>query len=350
MSAAAVALAPTPRFELPDTLIADAPAEARGLARDAVRLLVTSKRSSDLVDAVFRDLPDFLDAGDLVVVNTSATVPAAVPTTDGRLVHFSTELPGGLWVVEVRQACGAGSVPSTDARDGEVIPLCGGGAVQLLSRYPIDGPPRLWTSIPYVPGTVLGYLNGHGRPIRYGCPDRAWPIDAYQTAFGVDPGSAEMPSASRGFTPEIVTRLVTKGVGVTPITLHCGVSSQEAGEPPYPERFAVPTETARRVNDAHDGGHSVIAIGTTVTRALETVADDDGRAHPGSGWTEHVVTPERGVRVVDGIVTGWHEPEASHLQLLEAIAGPELLDRSYSAALDLGYQWHEFGDTHLVLP
>lgn len=350
MTAIALAPAPTPRFELPEELIAEAPAEARGLARDTVRLLVASMRSGELVDAVFRDLPDFLDAGDLIVVNTSATVPAAVPTVDDRIVHFSTELTGGLWVVEMRRPCAAGSVADRDGRTGETIPLVGGGAVQLLSPYPVDGPPRLWVARPHLFGTVLDYLALHGRPIRYGCTDRAFPIDAYQTVFGRDPGSAEMPSASRGFTPDVVTRLVTKGVGVTPMTLHTGVSSQEAGEPPYPEWYRVPPVTADRVNAAHESGHAVIAIGTTVTRALETVADNRGRAHPGEGWTDTVVTPERGVRVVDGLLTGWHEPEASHLQLLEAVAGRELLDRSYAAALDLGYRWHEFGDLHLILP
>ncbi len=94
--------------------------------------------------------------------------------------------------------------------------------------------------IPHLPVPVLDYLARHGHPIRYGCTELSWPIDAYQTAFGIDPGSAEMPSAARGFTPEVVTRLVTKGVGIAPITLHTGVSSQEAGEPPYAEWYRVP--------------------------------------------------------------------------------------------------------------
>jgi len=330
--------------------IAEEPAEERGLTRDTVRLLVATRHDDALVDAVFRDIPDFVAAGDLLVVNTSATVPAAVPTADGRLVHFSTELPGGLWVVEVREPCGAGSIPYRDASDGETVSLADGGSVQLLSPYPVEGPPRLWVARPRVFGNVLDHLARHGRPIRYGCTERSFPLDAYQTVFGEEPGSAEMPSASRGFTPEVVARLVNKGVGITPITLHTGVSSQEAGEPPYPERYRVPSVTAERVNATRAAGHAVVAIGTTVTRALETVADEHGVAHPGEGWTDTVVTPERGVRVVDGLLTGWHEPEASHLQLLEAVGGQDLLDRSYAAALDLGYRWHEFGDLHLILP
>jgi S-adenosylmethionine:tRNA ribosyltransferase-isomerase len=340
-------------FELPDDLIAESPAEARGLARDEVRMLVASRTTGELVDTTFRTLPDHLRPGDLLVVNTSATVPAAVGTADGRVVHFSTELPdddGCRWVVEVRRPCGAGSLPDDTARPGDRVRLDGGGALDLVTRFPEDGPPRLWVAVPHLPSTVLEYLARHGHPIRYGCTELRWPIGAYQTAFGVEPGSAEMPSASRGFTPDLVTRLVTKGVGITPITLHTGVSSQEAHEPPYAEWYRVPSATAERVNAAHDVGHAVVAVGTTATRALETVATGNGRARAGEGWTEVVVTPARDVRLVDGLLTGWHEPEASHLQLLEAVAGRALLDRSYDAALELGYRWHEFGDLHLIVP
>lgn len=342
-----------PAFELPDDLIAESPAEARGLARDEVRMLVASRSTGALVDTTFRSLPDHVRPGDLLVVNTSATVPAAVGTADGRVVHFSTELPDGdgtRWVVEVRRPCGAGSLPDETARRGDRLRLAGGGVLDLVARFPEDGPPRLWVAAPHLPEAVLDYLARRGHPIRYGCTELRWPIDAYQTAFGIEPGSAEMPSASRGFTPDLVTRLVTNGVGITPITLHTGVSSQEAHEPPYAEWYRVPAATAERVNAAHDAGHAVIAVGTTATRALETVADADGRARSGEGWTEVVVTPGRGVLLVDGLLTGWHEPEASHLQLLEAVAGRELLDRSYAVALELGYRWHEFGDLHLITP
>jgi S-adenosylmethionine:tRNA ribosyltransferase-isomerase len=343
------AMAP-PAFELPDELIADGPSEARGLARDEVRMLVARQSTHELVDSTFRRLPDFVDAGDILVVNTSATVAAAVATEDGRVVHFSSTLPGGgdQWVVELRRPCGAGTLPDADARPGEVIALDGGGALELVRPFPEDGPPRLWVASPRLAHAVLEYLARHGHPIRYGCTELSWPIEAYQTAFAVHPGSAEMPSAARGFTPELVTRLVTKGVGIVPITLHTGVSSQEAHEPPYAEWYRVAPATAERVNAAHASGHTVIAVGTTATRALETVSDPNGRVHAGEGWTELVITPERGVRAVDGLLTGWHEPEASHLQLLEAVAGRALLDVSYAAALELGYRWHEFGDLHLI--
>jgi S-adenosylmethionine:tRNA ribosyltransferase-isomerase len=160
----------------------------------------------------------------------------------------------------------------------------------------------------------------------------------------------EMPSAGRPFTTELVTRLVAGGVLVAPVVLHTGVSSPERHESPYPERYAVPEATARLVTAVRGWGGRVVAVGTTVVRALETVAAPDGTVAAGAGWTGLVVTPERGLWAVDGLLTGWHEPEASHLLMLEAAAGAELLDRSYAAAVRDGYLWHEFGDSHLVLP
>jgi len=159
-----------------------------------------------------------------------------------------------------------------------------------------------------------------------------------------------MASAGRPFTPELVTALVARGVYVAPVTLHTGVSSPESHEPPYPERFRVPAATARLVNAVRSWGGRVIAVGTTVVRALESAAEIDGAVVPDAGWTSLVITPERGLRAVDGILTGWHEPQASHLELLRAVAGDELLQRAYGAALEHGYLWHEFGDSHLILP
>jgi S-adenosylmethionine:tRNA ribosyltransferase-isomerase len=342
-------------FVLPPERIASAPIEATGRSRDRARLLVAARQPGGdvtLVDAVFADLPPFLRRGDVLVVNTSATLAAAVPTDDGRVLHLSTELPGGLWVVELRRPCGAGTLPLRDASAGEVVPLPGGASATLLAPFPADhlGPARLWVSVLRLPLPVPAYLAAYGRAIRYGCTDEAWPLSAYQTAFGDEPGSAEMPSAGRAFTPELIARLVRAGVVFAPVTLHTGVSSLESGEAPYPERFRVPAASADLVNAGRAAGRRVITVGTTATRALETAADERGIVHPGEGWTDLVITPERGVRVVDGIITGWHEPEASHLHLLEAVAGRVVLQRSYAHALDAGYRWHEFGDFHLILP
>lgn len=328
------------------------PPEAEGPESAGTRLLVAWRGAQRLEHAAFADLGSYLRAGDVVVVNTSATLPAAVPTEDGLLLHLSTELPDGRWVVELRQPSGAGSLPSTEGWVGRHLALAGRGQVALDDTFPAGAtvPSRLWTASLDLPGGVLAYLDRAGRPIRYGRAERAWPLAAYQTVFARHPGSAEMPSAGRAFTAELVVDLVVRGVVVVPITLHTGVSSQELGEAPYAERYEVAASTASVVSAARRRGGRVVAVGTTVTRALESAGDPAGVVHPARGWTELVVTPERGVRVVDGLITGWHDPQASHLQLLEAVAGRALVERSYAAARSEGYLGHEFGDFHLILP
>ena len=219
--------------------------------------------------------------------------------------------------------------------------------MRILAPY---AAPRLWLARIDLPQPLEIYLAEHGQPIRYGyVPDR-WPISAYRNVYATEPGSAEMPSAGRPFTPELITRLVASGVLVAPITLHTGVSSQEWHERPYPERFRVPWHTASLINSVHDWGGRVIAVGTTVVRAVETVAEPDGKVAPDEGWASLVVTPERGFWAIDGLLTGLHEPDSSHIDILRAAAGDELLARSYDAALEQGYRWHEFGDSHLILP
>lgn len=338
-------------FDLPRELEAHEPPEARGLARDDVRLLVSRPEVAP-VHARFRDLPDTLEPGDLLVINTSATLPASLDATrpDGRVVelHLSTPLPAGLWVVELRQPAEPGTLPFRADVTGEMLVLPGGAQVELLARYPHSG--RLWVAVLHVADDLHPYLAAHGRPIRYGHAHRDWPLSTYQTVYANEPGSAEMPSAGRAFTAELITALVARGIGVTPIVLHAGVGSLETGELPAPEPFRVPAPTAQRVNATRANGGRVIAVGTTVVRALETVADAGSVAHPGQGWTEVIVTAERGIRVVDGLLTGWHEPAASHLLMLEAVAGRQMLDDAYRAALAGGYLWHEFGDLHLLLP
>lgn len=341
-------------FEVPPELAAPAPAELRGSGRDDVRLMVARPDPERIEHRNFRELPSILAPGDLVVINTSATVPAAL---DGRRhdgtelrLHLSTQLPGDLWSVELRTPAGAGSLPFAGGRARETVSLPAGATADLLAPYVAGGRrSRLWVAALHVPAPVLDYLHAHGRPVRYGAGGPEWSLDRYQTVYATQPGSAEMPSAGRAFTDEIITALVARGVAVAPVVLHTGVSSLEDDEPPFEERYVVPVSTTRQVNTTHAAGGRVIAVGTTVVRALETVAAESREVGAGSGWTGLVVTPERGVRTVDGLLTGWHEPHASHLDLVEAVAGRGLVERSYRAALDEGYLWHEFGDLHLVI-
>lgn len=332
---------------------ASSPPEARGIARDGVRLLVAEP---DAIHHVrLRDLPDLLKPGDLLVVNTSKTLAAAVEARRHRrpaTVHFSTALPDGSWAVELRPGRRAGG-PLSDAVPGEVVHLPR-GSLRLLRPYPVATVPpdatRLWQAAVRVRGTVESYLARHGRPIAYSYVPADWPLSSYQTVFARQPGSAEMPSAARPFTADVVSALVARGVALAPVVLHTGVSSLEAGEPPLPERFEVPEATSRLVTATRRGGGRVVAVGTTVTRALETQVGADGDVHAGAGWTDLVLSADRPARVVRGLVTGWHEPGSSHLDLLTAVAGPGLVARAYRAAVAEGYLWHEFGDSALLLP
>jgi len=345
-------------FELPERLEAHEPPEARGLGRDDVRLLVASAHDGSIIHARFRDLPEFVEPGDLLVVNTSATIPASLPAhrPDGTALQLRVSTPArsspsdAWWVVELRSANGA--APCRSVQVGDRYELPDGASAEIVAPEPFASSDarRLWIARLDLPVPLDGYLERHGHPIRYGYVPREWPLESYQNAYALEPGSAEMASAGRPFTPELVTALVARGVLVAPVTLHTGVSSLERGESPYPERYRVPVTTARLVNAVHHWGGRVIAVGTTVVRALETVAQPDGTVDEGEGWTSLVITPERGLQTVDGLLTGWHEPEASHLDMLRAAAPAELLERSYLAALENGYLWHEFGDSHLLLP
>ena len=340
-------------FHLPQELEAHEPPEARGIARDQVRMLVAHRSSGELLHTFFDAVPQLLDPGDLVVVNTSATIPAALDAVDDRgeplVVHLSTHLGGDRWVVEPRRidVDSARTLRWEGPPAASPIRLSDDGILRLVEPYRGD---RLWVAQLSLPMAPLPWLSSHGRPIRYQYVDRPWPLEVYQNVYASEPGSAEMASAGRPFSTEVITRLVAKGVGVTPVVLHSGVASLEAEELPYPERVKVHTPTAMRINATRAAGGRVIAVGTTVVRAVETAADEGGTVRPFDGWTDLVVTPERGVAVVDGLLTGWHEPEASHLLMLEAIAGSALLDASYEASIAESYLWHEFGDVHLIVP
>lgn len=344
-------------FELPPNLEASEPPEARGLTRDAVRMMVAYRHSTSIDHSTFTLLPSYLEPNDLVVINTSGTMAAALVGVDisggGCVVlHLSSHLGGDRWVVEPRRPAGPTSErwPPDGPLPPSALRLDEDGAVMDLVA-PYAGSRRLWVARLRLPGSPAAWLAAHGRPIRYGYVDRPWPLTAYQNVYATEPGSAEMPSAGRPFTPEIITRLVAKGIGISPVVLHTGVASLEADELPYPERVKVPPTTASRVNSARAAGGRIIAIGTTAVRALESAFDRSaGVVRALDGWTDLVVTPERGVGVVDGMLTGWHEPEASHLLMLEAVAGRALLEASYAASLAEGYLWHEFGDVHLILP
>ena len=356
MSSTMITRAPTTRFDPPDDLTATEPPEARGLRRDGVRLLVADR--SGISHTRFFAMADHLAPGDVLVVNTSATVPGQLDgVRDGGpvVVHVANRLADGRRVIELRTSPYA-AAPVLDGRAGERIGLPAGATVDLLEPYPEPGSSptrqgnRLWRGEVRTPTRLGDYLTAYARPLSYGYLRGSFPIAAYQTIFALCPGSAEMPSAGRPFSADLVAALVTRGLVFAPITLHTGVSSPEAHEGPQAEWFEVPETTAALVNAARDRGRRVVAVGTTATRAIESAAAPDGTVAPRSGWTELVISPDRPVRVVNGLVTGWHNPDASHLLLVESVAGAELTQRAYDAAVAERYRWHEFGDSGLLLP
>jgi S-adenosylmethionine:tRNA ribosyltransferase-isomerase len=338
------------RFALPPGSEATAPPEARGLARDEVRMAVVTEDRTHHRRA--RELPLWLEAGDLLVVNTSATLPSALEVerrgcTWG--LHVSAEMDDGAWVVELRRPGNSG--PGAP-EEGEVLRLPDGVRLRIGAPHP-PGQTRLWraTTLPVV--DRVAYLRRHGAPIRYRYLQGAWPIDDLQNVYAAVPGSAEMPSAGRPLTREVLVDLMSLGIVVAPLVLHTGVASQESHEPPQPEWVSVPGPTARLVNVARAAGGRVVAVGTTVVRALETAASQEGVVAPYDGWTSLVLTTERPARVVSGLLTGLHEPQASHLDLLEAVVGRRLVDRAYADVTSPEsphYLWHEFGDSMLLLP
>ena len=333
-------------FTLPPANEATLPPERRGSTRDGVRLLVSDRAARLHRDTTFRDIVSFLRPGDLLVANDSATMPAALVArrANGEIfaLHLSTRIADDLWIAE----------PRATVVTAERVALVGGAATFLA---PIDASnTRMWyvgLALTQPLGEILAL---HGAPIRYRYVTEAFPLEDYQTVFArvrhpeLVEGSAEMPSAGRPFTRRVLDDLHAAGVALVMVTLHTGVSSPERHERPYREWYDVPAATAAAVNATLLRGGRVIAIGTTVVRALES-AVADGEAIASSGWTGLIVTPERGVAVVDGLLTGFHEPRASHLDLVRAFADEPFLADAYDHAIARGYLWHEFGDVHLLL-
>jgi S-adenosylmethionine:tRNA ribosyltransferase-isomerase len=359
-------------FTLPPELEAAEPPEARGLRRDQVRLMVSNYSDDTVRHASFEDFPKFLSRGDVLVINTSRTRNAALPAlrSDGTplQLHLSTHLVDepsplstdaahDLWTIELRSLEADGKSKHFEgAQEGEIISLPGAASAILHGPYISDCDPdlrkpseTLWLASLSLPSDVDDYLRRFGFPIRYNYVKDKWPLSYYQTVYATESGSSEMPSAGRPFTSELLVELESKGIRIARLILHCGVSNLETHEPPYKEFYQVPSEAARLVNEAHASGRRVIAVGTTVVRALETVTGAGGSVHAGEGWTCKVITPHDRLRSVNALLTGMHEPQASHLAILEALAGLPHTRLAYNEALGHGYLWHEFGDLHLMM-
>ncbi len=317
-------------FSRPESLQATEPAEFRSdvQARDKVKLLVSS--ASGHHHSRFANLANFLDAGDLLVVNRSATLPASLSAA-GRIGPFILNLStrygtnnsandgAEVWLAEPRWSHDrTGPLP---LNAGETFRVAGMKATTLR---PHPGMPRLW--FVELRGDVAAAMQRCGKPIRYGYVENPQPLPAYQTLFADTPGSAEMPSAARPFSERVLKCLKEKGIRLEKIALHTGVSSLEMSEDDiekqtlFAEPFEVTQEVADAVNETRARGQRVIAVGTTVVRALESAWDESrGEARAARGFTRHYVHPGRAVKAVDGLISGFHDPKASHLAMLYAL-------------------------------
>jgi S-adenosylmethionine:tRNA ribosyltransferase-isomerase len=346
--------------------------ETRGLARDEVKLMVLDKVSGERQHATFYQLPQWLDADDVVVVNHSRTLPASLPVrlaTDGQgiRIHLAGRITKNLYIVERRTV--AGAPDDTRFATGEQL-VIDDEALQMLHRQPPEQSTKPQGSVVC---TVIGHFHPHsrlwyvecafdlwrvaeiiGQPIRYGYLREAPDIEAFQTIFARELGSAEMPSAARPFSERVVASLQARGVKLAGITLHTGTSSHEVtgrltDHPFLPEWYHVSAETAALINEANANHRRVIAVGTTVVRAVESATLANGEVVPKAGWTSLIITPESPPRAVTGLMTGFHDSDTSHLAMLYAFTTQENLRSAYAEAVAKGYLWHEFGDANLIL-
>jgi S-adenosylmethionine:tRNA ribosyltransferase-isomerase len=318
-----------------------APPERRGVERDAVRLLVTDRATRRHAHARFFELPAFMRAGDLLVVNDSATVPAALraqrPGGQRMMLHVATMLDQRLWLTE----------PRGTVQGGEQLRLPGGGSAVMLAPVEPEHP-RVWYVRFDLPLPMYAFLAAHGEPIRYGYVTESFPLTDYQTIFARTSGSSEMPSAARPFTPRVVRALNARGVEIATLTLHCGVASFEAPERPTIERYAVSLETAEAVNRARREGRRVIAVGTTALRALES-ARHGSQVVKSAGWTDLIIGESGSVTTADGLLTGFHDAGATHQWIIAAFLDRGTVVAAYAEAAENGYRQHEFGDVHLIV-
>jgi len=353
------------RFHLPPALEAAAPPEARGLRRDGVRLLVIDRSTGAVQHRRFAELPLLLGPGDLLVVNDSRTLPASLSGWTAAGAPLELRLAGrdgDRWAALVLgvPALGDPALVPTDARPaapalvpGERLAFAGGLKARVLRRHE-EVPAMVWLAFDRDGPRLLEALHRAGHPVRYAYVPERWGLHHYQTVFAAAPGSAEMPSAGRPFTVQTLRELRARGVGLATISLHAGLSTY--GDPEVDRRFVpaepyrVPEATAAAVARCRAVGGRVIAVGTTVVRALETAAEETGRVRAGAGVTRLRIDAVHRLRAVDGLLTGLHEPQASHLDLALSFVGYEVLRAAYDEALRAGYLWHEFGDVCLLSP
>ncbi|MBD2731945.1 S-adenosylmethionine:tRNA ribosyltransferase-isomerase [Nostoc sp. FACHB-892] len=343
-------------FVLPSELSAKEPPEQRGIPRDAVRLMVIDHLTKAVNHTQFNQLGTFLRPGDLLVFNSSRTLPAVLAsceTSTGEClqIRLAHHLSDGSWLALL--ICQNGEPFTCGLRSGMQIQLNNQLSATVGERDPHI--PRLWKLRFSQSGSeLIQSLYRIGQPIRYEYVSAPWALDAYQTVYAREPGSAEMPSAGRAFTWQLLFNLKRVGIDMTQIVLHTGLSSYldddlDAQHPASEEEYLIPEVAATKINQTRRAGGRIIAVGTTVVRALESVVDERGIVMPGHGYTRLHITATHKLKAADGLLTGLHEPQASHLDLLTAFLPASVIHDAYENAVQMEYLWHEFGDLNLII-
>jgi S-adenosylmethionine:tRNA ribosyltransferase-isomerase len=344
-------------FDLPSALNADRPPERRGTARDRVRLLVLNRNTAKVIHTRFDRITEFLGPGDLLVFNSSRTLPAALRgTLKGSQLKIETRLaellPDGNWLALLLSQ--SGKTAAEFVAKGSVLDFGAGLNCEVLKQD--QRIPRLWKLRFSTSETeFLDLVYRVGEPIRYDHLSAPWRLSYYQNVYALQPGAAEMASAGRPFTWRLLLLLRNQGIESASITLHTGLSSylddefdrrQVASE----EEYWISEEAAEKINRAKHSGRRIMAIGTTVVRALESIAAETGgdviACHR---YTQLHIKAGYRLKIVSSLLTGLHEPEASHLDLLAAFVPPRAIYAAYLEAIQQRYLWHEFGDLNLIL-
>ena len=336
-------------FHLPPEQVAQAPAARR----DASRLLVVDRATGELAHRVFADLADYVPAGDALVLNETRVFPARLvgrkPTGAQAEVLLLTPEGGEekLWRALVR--------PGGKLKPGRTVEIAPELAVEIVESTPGgERIVRLHTPLPLAEALVrwgevpLPPYITHAATAE----DR----ERYQTVYARERGSVAAPTAGLHFTPELLAKLEAKGVRIVRLVLHVGVGTFRPVETEDPaehrmhsEWYHVPPEAAAALNETRAAGGAIWAVGTTVTRTLETVADEGGVVHPGEGWTDIFIRPPYRFRAVDRLVTNFHLPRSTLLMLVAAFAGYDLVMRAYREAVKGGYRFFSYGDAMVIL-
>ncbi|WP_349408278.1 S-adenosylmethionine:tRNA ribosyltransferase-isomerase [Pseudalkalibacillus sp. SCS-8] len=339
-------------FHLPTELNAVGPPESMGGRRDDVKLLILDRKTGGIHHDRFNNIDEHFKPGDLLILNISRTLPASFKVNIRRgnqiiasevEVRLGQRKSNSVWKVLF--------IHFTVQKGDEII---FSRILKAVVRSKNKSTPLVTICFSLRGKELYNQLYLLGEPIRYEYIQHDWPLTAYQTVYGTVPGSVEMVSAGRAFSWELLLRLKKRGVGLATITLHTGLSyygndQWHVGPADSLEEYEVPANTIEAIKETKLRGGKVIAVGTTVVRAVESAVDTQGVPVEKKGWTNLHIDETFSLNVVNGLLTGFHEPKASHLDMLSAFIKPHLLKAAYQKAIDHKYLWHEFGDINLIL-